>query len=81
MNCPVYLAAMQAAEQAERFDPMPKSSQLTLNQKRTQVEHEAARAGAISGAKAFVVSSTAVGLLNKFHAGFRGWLSVHRSSM
>ena len=73
MNCPVYLAAMQAAEQAERIDPMRKST-LTLNQKRSAVEHEAVRAGAISGAKAFVVSTTAVGLLNKFHAGFRGRL-------
>ena len=71
MNCPEYLTQKAADARSEWIDPTRKLSQ-TLDEKRTQVEQLAVMAGLESGAKGFVASSVAVGLLNKFHAGFRG---------
>ena len=70
-NCALYLAKMKAIEEQSQWMDSRRPS-VTLHEKRSQVEYEAVIAGAGSGAKGFVASTVAVGLLNKFHAGFRG---------
>ena len=70
-NCPLYLAQCKAVEEQSQWMESRRPT-VTLHEKRSQVEYEAVMAGAESGAKGFVASTVAVGLLNKFHAGFRG---------
>ena len=73
---PEYVAKTAAQTHSEWLDPTRKLSQ-TLDEKRSQVEQRAVIAGLKSGVTGFAVSSVAVGLLNNFHAGFRGVYPDH----